>query len=143
MANVLRWVARVIGAALLGTTAGIHAYLYTNGYGPIPTIGALFLLTAVSASVLAVLLVVVPQRFVGLVALAGAGLEFGTVMGLALAVNHSGGIFNFQDSTRAPLVWPSVWVEITGTLVLGLLVLDSAGQVIRSRGHGRVSVSHA
>jgi hypothetical protein len=144
MANVLRWTGRLIGAALLGTTAGIHAYLWhSEGYRHIPTIGHLFLLTAITASVLCILVLTVPQRLVALVALVGAGFELSVVLGLAITVNHTGGLFGFTDSSLAPLFWLSVWTEIAGTIVLGLLFLDGAARLIRTRGRGQVLVSHA
>lgn len=144
MTHLLRWTGRLVGAALLGTTAGIHAYLWhAEGYRDIPTIGHLFLLTVISASVLCILVLVTPQQFLGLVALAGAGLELGTVVALTITVNHAGGLFGFTDSSVAPLFWPSVWVEISGTIVLGLLFLDRAVQFTRTHGRARVSVSHA
>jgi hypothetical protein len=121
MGSATRWSARVVGAGLLGATAGIHAYLYRNGYSSIPKIGHMFLLLVVSASILCLAVLGAPQRILRLVALAGAGLEAVTVIGLVVFTNHE--FFNFMESTKATLYWQSIAVEIAGVIILGGLAL--------------------
>jgi hypothetical protein len=108
-------VARVVGAALLGTTAGIHAYLYSIGYSSIPTIGPLFMANIVVGSLLMLSVLGSPRRWLLLPAVGGVLLEAGTA--LALVVTQQRGLFGFQESTQATLFWPSFYVETAGAVV--------------------------
>ncbi|MBE7186679.1 hypothetical protein [Jatrophihabitans endophyticus] len=112
-------VLRLAGAGLLATNAGIHADLWNLGYRSIPTIGPLFLLDVIAASVLTLAVLGAPRRLLWVVAATGALLEVGTVAGLYLATKHS--LFGFTESTRAYLYGQSVWTEIAGTVVLAVL----------------------
>lgn len=112
-------VLRVAGAGLLATNAGIHAYLWDVGYRSIPTIGTLFLLNAIGASVLTVAVLGAPRRWLPVFAGLGALLELGTVGGLILTTLH--GLFGFVESTRATLYWQSAFTEIAGAVVLAAL----------------------
>jgi hypothetical protein len=138
--RVARWTARVIGAALLGTTAGIHAYLYhCEGYHSIPTISWMFLLLIISATIVGLAVLAAPTTLLPWVAALGAALEAATVISLVVLTHHE--FFNYMESTMAPLYWPSVFVEIAGAAVLGGLA--GTAVVTRSRGHGRVSAGRA
>ncbi len=110
---------RVAGAGLLATNAWIHAYLWDVGYRSIPSIGTLFLLNAIAASVLSLAVLGAPRRWLPVLAALGALLELGTVGGLILTTLH--GLFGFVESTRATLYWQSAITEIVGTVVLTLL----------------------
>ncbi len=110
---------RVAGAGLLATNAGIHAYLWNVGYRTIPTIGPLFLLNAIGASVLTLAVFGAPRRWLPAPALLGALLELGTLGGLVLATQRS--LFGFSESTQATLYWQSAITEIAGVAVLGVL----------------------
>ncbi len=112
-------VLRVAGAGLLATNAGIHAYLWDVGYRSVPTIGTLFLLDAIGASVLTVAVLGVPRRWLVAPAALGALLELGTAGGLLLSTLH--GLFGFVESTRATLYWQSAITEIAGAVVLSAL----------------------
>jgi hypothetical protein len=114
-------VLRLAGAGLLVTNAAIHGYLWHAGYRYLPTIGRLFLVDAVGASVLALAVLVTPYRRLALFAALGALLELGTVAGLIVSTRH--GLFGFVESTRATLYWQSVVTEIAGAAVLGSLAL--------------------
>lgn len=107
---------RLTGAGLLATNAGIHAHLWGSGYRSIPTIGTLFLLAVIGASILAAAVLVAPRRQLSIVAVLGALFELGTVSGLWLSTVHS--LFGFQESTRATLYWASADTEVAGALVL-------------------------
>ena len=132
--NVRQAALRGIGAALLGTTAGIHGYLYTQGYRSIHLIGPLFALLVLSASVLALGLVAVPARAAVLVAGLGAALEAGSAAAAAYAVRP--GLLGFVESTRATLYWPSLWVEVGATVVLLGLVVTGRRPSRAGRGVG-------
>jgi hypothetical protein len=121
MNSITRWVVRLAGAGLLGATAGIHAYLYDNGYKSIPKIGTMFLALVIGASILCLAVAFVPERVLPLAALAGAGLQAATVIGLFIFTHHT--IFNFRESSQAKYYWESVYVEIAGAIILGGLAL--------------------
>jgi len=112
----LRLLGRVVLAGLLGTTAGIHLYLYLEaGYHLIPTIGPLFIVNAVSGGLLALAVLLAPWRWLRPTALAAALFEFGTLAALAISTWH--GLFGWQEFTSATLYWPAVGVEAAGTVV--------------------------
>lgn len=107
-------VARLVGAALVGTMGGIHLDLWFQGYRSAPTIGPLFLVNAGSALVVMVALATWPRRFAGL---AGTALLAGTLAGYLVSVFH--GLFGFHDTFSAPLAIPAMGVELAGFVVLG------------------------
>jgi hypothetical protein len=113
---------RVIGAGLVGTMGGIHAYLWTQGYSDIPRIGPLFLLSAVLSFLSAIGIFFAPARHLTLAAVLGSLLAFGTLM--ALVVSITVGLFGFQDALSAPLATATAWVEGAAVVVLGALALS-------------------
>ncbi|HEY4020259.1 MAG TPA: hypothetical protein VGM75_16320 [Pseudonocardiaceae bacterium] len=112
---------RFVGAALLAGMAGIHVYLYLNGYQGVPTIGLLFLLNGIGGSILTIAVVGAPRRFLGVVGLLGALFELGTLAALVASILVPGGLFGFQESTQAFLVTTTLGVESAGVVVLGVL----------------------
>lgn len=131
--------ARWLGAAAVGATAGLHLHLWLLGYSGIPTIGPLFMLNAVGGALLVLALLAVPARGLGVVALAAAGYEAATVGALLLASTR--GLFNFVETTHAPLYWESLVIESVGALILLALALaahlsrrrPTTGSMVRSR----------
>jgi uncharacterized protein (DUF486 family) len=113
-----RWTARIVGAGLLGATAGIHASLYNTGYSSIPKIGPMFLALVIVASIFCLAVLAVPQgRFLALAAAVGALIEAGTAIALVVFTNYT--IFDFRESTQAMYYRASLGVEIAGFIVLG------------------------
>lgn len=109
-------VLRVLGAALLLALAGIHFYLWQQGYRTIDVIGPAFLLDTVCGVGGALLVLFTPLRWLPVAAILGALLCAGTLA--ALLVTTTVGMFGFVESTAAQLWWTSVWVEAAGTVVL-------------------------
>jgi hypothetical protein len=107
---------RVVGAALLLALAGIHLYLWQQGYRTLDVIGPAFLLDTVCGIGGALLVLFTPLRWLPVAAILGALLTAGTLA--ALVVTTTVGLFGFIESTAAPLWWVSVWVEAAGTVVL-------------------------
>lgn len=107
---------RLGGAALLVATAGIHLYLWQDGYRSIHVIGPLFLLNAVGGAAAALGLLLAPARLLPMAAALGGLLELGTLGGLL--VSTTVGLFGFTESWQAELVPQSVVVETTGALLL-------------------------
>lgn len=102
-----------LGAAMLVWSGAIHLHLWTHGYRNIPTIGWLFLLQAITAFVLAAL-VLLYRGFVP--AAVGAMFLASTIVGLVWSVEW--GLFGFQDSFDAPFATQSLGVESAGAVVL-------------------------
>jgi hypothetical protein len=112
---------RVLGAALLAAMAGIHVYLYLNGYQGVPTIGVLFLLNGIGGAILTIAVSGAPRRVLGVAGLLGALFELGTLAALVAAILIPGGLFGFQESVQAFLVPTTLAVESAGVLVLAAL----------------------
>lgn len=108
---------RVGGAAVLLATAGIHLYLWSQGYRDILWIGPLFLLDAIGGAVLALAVLAAPSRWLFLVCAAGALLELGTLGGLLLSTTV--GFLGFVETWQAPWAVTSAVVEAAGVLLLG------------------------
>lgn len=124
MNTIVRWMLRLAGAVMLGTTAGIHADLYhTYDYRQIHVIGGLFLALVIGASILCLAILGSPRRALPLVAAAGAVTELATFVGLLYATHHT--LFGFMDSKHAPHYNLSLVVEIVGFVVLALLAAIS------------------
>jgi hypothetical protein len=125
------WALRLVGAALLLAIAGIHVYLWQQGYRDIPTIGPLFLLQSVIAVGGALLVLIAPPRLLPVAAVLGALFALGSLG--ALLMTTFVGMFGFQESTGADLWWETVWVEVAATVVLGVLALVTARPLMAAR----------
>jgi hypothetical protein len=131
MSAITRWGARLIGAGMLGATAGIHAYLYDNGYNGIPKIGHLFLALVIGSSILCLAVALAPRAVLWLAAGAGAVTEAATAIGLVVFTNHT--IFDFRESTHAKYYWDSIVIESIGFVVLAALALAELRRQSRAR----------
>lgn len=112
---------RLVGAGLLAAMAGIHLYLWNDGYSTIDWIGPLFMVNAVAGFAMALAVLLAPRRRLAVVAALGALLQAGTLGALCLATWV--GLFGFRESTRAELFWETVWVEAAGAVVLAVLAV--------------------
>jgi hypothetical protein len=116
--------ALVAGAGLVGTSGGIHLYLWIASYYRfVPVIGPLFLFQSVTAFAVAII-VLLSRRFV--VVMAAAGFLVATIGGYLLTVYV--GLFGFRDTLAAHLGQTSLIVEAVGFAVLVL-----AGALIPAR----------
>jgi hypothetical protein len=124
---------RVAAAVLLIVTGVVHLNLYVREhYRAIPTVGWLFLLTAISAALLALALVVRPR----LVVEVSAGLfALGVLGGYLLTLYLPKGLFDFKE----PGISYSGAVSIAAEAGI-ILVLASAHW--RHGGHRRVPTTH-
>lgn len=114
---------RIAGAGLLLAMGGIHFYLWLDGgYRTITPIGQLFFLNAIGGLVLAVALLVLPSRLQTVAATLSALFTLGTLGALLLSLTPSG-LFGFQESTLAPLVPATLWVESIGVVELAVLTV--------------------
>jgi hypothetical protein len=115
------WLLRIVGALLLLAIAGIHVYLWQDGYRDIDVIGPAFLLQAAVGVGGALLVLIAPPRLLPWAALLGALFALGSLGALLLATTV--GLFGFVESTAAELWWETLWVEIAATVVLAVLAL--------------------
>ncbi len=118
------WALRGLGALLLLAIAGIHLYLWQQGYRTIEVIGPAFLLQAVIGLGGAALVLVAPRRFLPVAAALGALFALGSLG--ALLISTFVGLFGFQESTAADLWWETLWVELAAIVVLGVLTALAA-----------------
>jgi hypothetical protein len=114
-------VLRILGALLLLAVAGIHFYLWRDGYDSIDVIGPAFLLDTVLGVGGALLVLAAPLRFLPIAAVLGALLCLGTIG--ALLFSTTVGLFGFVESTAAQLWWESLIVEAAGFVVLVALAV--------------------
>jgi hypothetical protein len=114
-------VGALVAAAILMICSGlIHVHLWGIAYRHVATLGPLFLVQAVAATMLAVVLVV--TRVV-VVALACVALMVGTMVGFVLAV--SVGIFGFTLQIVTAWAYEALGAELLSTVLLGVLVARS------------------
>ncbi len=118
------WSLRLVGAGLLLAIAGIHLYLWQQGYRNIEVIGPAFLLQVVIGVGGAVLVLIAPRRLLPVAAALGALFAAGSLG--ALIVSTTVGLFGFVESTAAQLWWETFWVELAAIVVLGVLTALAA-----------------
>jgi hypothetical protein len=110
---------RILGAGLLAAMAGIHLYLWTQGYQDVPTIGPLFLLNGIIGALLVVAVLATPTRPLPYVAAVAMLFTAGTLGALVLSLTV--GLFGFLETLATPLVPSTIGVESAGVLVLAAL----------------------
>jgi hypothetical protein len=134
---------RYLGAlALLGV--GIdHMQQYSgDSYSAIPTIGTLFALNFVSATIVAVALVAPVRRLAGrwadavlaVLAVSGIGIAAGSLAGLL--ISESSGLFGFMEQGYRAAIVTSIVLEVVTTFLLGAF-LAANGLGVRLR-EGRI-----
>jgi hypothetical protein len=115
---------RILGALLLLALAGIHLYLWLQGYDSIDVIGPAFLLDTALGVGGALLVLAAPLRWLPIAAVLGALLCAGTLG--ALLISTTVGLFGFVESMQAQLWWESFGVEAAGFVVLAALAAVAA-----------------
>jgi hypothetical protein len=110
----------VVAAVLMVCSALIHIHLWDIAYRHVATLGPLFLVQAVAALVLAVVLVA--TRLV-VVALGCVALMLGTVVGFVLA--DTVGLFGFTLPVVTGWAYEALVAEVVSSLLLAALVVRS------------------
>jgi hypothetical protein len=119
-----RWLliaGRIVGAGLTGWSAGIHLYLWYFGYRDIETIGTLFLLNAIGGFIVALALLIIPNRWLALV-FGLAALYAASVLG-ALILSLTVGLFGFFESLIAKLVTTTLVINAAAFVLLVFLFI--------------------
>jgi hypothetical protein len=134
-------IVRRLGALTLLVVGGVHLQQYFAGYSVVPTIGALFVLNAIGAGVVAVLLLAPIERLLGdrqadlaagLLSALGAMIAIGAL--IALFISESQPLFGFmEDGYSTPIVIAIVSEAITTIL----LVPVAAANLRRAAADGR------
>jgi hypothetical protein len=127
---------RLAGAGLLGWIGYIHWHLWQEGYKHIPTNGPLFLLDAIVAVVLGLVLLTWPRPVAGL---AGAAFTAATI--LALVISLSIGLFGFRESISASYVVQSLVLESVAVIVLLSWTAVAAAAAVRSHRPGSATAA--
>ena len=114
--TLMAW--RLLSATVLLVMGGIHLYLVFYGVGGL--LGALFVLNAVGAFVLAIAVVVLHGRLLSLATLLSLLFMVGTLFALVLALTV--GLFGIHEVLSFKLVPTTLVVESIGTIILAITV---------------------
>jgi hypothetical protein len=121
---------RVLGAILLLFVGADHFYEYSvDDYSVLPTIGTLFLLNFISASVIGLLLFAPVKRIfhhlgtpvLELATLSGFGIAATSLA--ALLISEQTPLFGFMESNYRPAILVALASETAATLCLALLLV--------------------
>jgi hypothetical protein len=133
---------RVLGATLLLFVGADHFYEYSvDDYSVVPTIGTLFLLNFISASVVGLLLLAPLKRIfhrfstpvLELATLSGFGIAATSLA--ALLISEQTPLFGFMESNYRPAILVALASETAAALCLALLLI----LMRRARGGNRRS----
>ena len=127
---------RVLGALLLLFVGADHYYEYSvDQYSVLPTIGTLFLLNFVSATVFGLLLLAPVERVFhragGTVLRVAAASGFGIAATslAALLVSEHTKLFGFMESNYRPAIVVAIASEAAAAVLLALLLIFSRGRM--------------
>ncbi|HEX5858772.1 MAG TPA: hypothetical protein VFY91_11750 [Microbacterium sp.] len=124
----LLWVMRILSAAFLLVTGGIHLYLVFNGTGGV--LGVAFVLNAVAGLVLAIGMLALRGRFLAVATVLSLLFMIATLLALVLALTV--GLMGITQTWDALLVPQTVVIESIGVVVLAV----TAALVLRNPGTG-------
>jgi hypothetical protein len=108
---------RVLAAVAVLVSAGVHLYLWDDGYRDVDTIGPAFLLNAAGGVVIAVLLLAWSHWLPALLT-----VGFGVSTLGAFIVSTTVGLFGLKESWEGWYVWAAAGSEVAAILLGGLLL---------------------
>jgi hypothetical protein len=109
---------RVLAAVAVLVSAGVHLYLWDDGYKDVETIGPLFLLNAAGGVAIAVLLLAWSHWIPAFLAV---GFGVSTLGGFILSTTV--GLFGLEESWEGWYVWTAAGAEVAAILFGGLLLM--------------------
>jgi hypothetical protein len=109
---------RLLSAIMLLAMGGIHLYLVFDSVGGL--LGALFVLNAIGALVLATAIMVLRGRLLSLATVLSLLFMVGTLLALVLALTV--GLFSIHEVLGFTLVPTTLVVESIGTIILAVTV---------------------
>jgi hypothetical protein len=129
-----RVAARALGAVLLLFVGADHYYEYSvDQYSVLPTIGTLFLLNFISATMFGLLLLAPLDRMfhrfggVALAIAAVSGLGIAATSLAALLVSEQTKLFGFMESNYRPAILVAIASEAAAAVCLALLLVLTLG----------------
>lgn len=131
---------RRLGALTLLVAGGVHLQQYLAGYSAVPTIGALFVLNAISAAVVAVGLLAPWERLfsvrradlaTGLLAALGAMIAVGAL--IALFISESQPLFGFMEYGYST----AIVIAIASEAITTILLVPVAAAALRRAASGQ------
>jgi hypothetical protein len=147
--SAVRLAVRVLGAILLLFVGADHYYEYSvDHYSVLPTIGTLFLLNFISATVIGLILLAPLSRLLRrfdrialqLAAISGFGIAASSLV--ALLVSEHTKLFGFMESNYRPAIIIAIASEAAAAVVLAVLFavtrgakrsVDSSSRPLRGR----------
>ena len=109
---------RVLAAVAVLVSAGVHLYLWFEGYREVEVIGPAFMLNAVGGAVIAVLLLAWRHWLPALLT-----FGFGCSTLGAFVVSATVGLFGLKESWTGWAVWTAAASEVVAIVLGGLLLL--------------------
>ncbi|HVV23566.1 MAG TPA: hypothetical protein VHF06_29285 [Pseudonocardiaceae bacterium] len=119
-------VLRVVSAGLLLTMGWIHYYLWAYVGFNTGVVGVLFLINGIVSALLALAVLFMPGRMLGITAALSSLFTLGTLA--ALLGSMWFGLFGFYESVQTPLVPTTLVIEPIGVIVLAVLAVVAARQ---------------
>jgi hypothetical protein len=123
-------VLRVLGALAVLATGAVHLYEFDNVYSEIPTIGTLFFLNFLGATVIGLGLLAPVERFGGrfggvfVALLAAAGIALAAVAFAFLAISQQTPLFGFKEPGYDPTgIAVTRIAEIAAVVFLGAFLI--------------------
>jgi len=117
---------RLLAVALLLAEGAIHLQQYEGPLHAVPTINSLFVLNAVGAAGIALVLAGSRGHVSVLGALAGLGLTLGALV--SLAVTRVGTLFGYSEPTLRAAVGFAAFVELAVVFALAAFLLARRGE---------------
>jgi len=105
---------RYLGALATIVVGGVHLQQYADFIADVPTIGVLFVLNALGAGVLAIMLV---TRRAVLAAIGAIGLSAGALVSVMISMTD-GGLFDYTEPTFRSAVVVSIAAEVAAIVLL-------------------------
>jgi hypothetical protein len=131
---------RVVGAILLLFVGADHYYEYSvDQYSVLPTIGTLFLLNFLSASILGLMLLTPLERIAGRFARAAIGLvaaggfAVAATSLVALLISEQTRLFGFMELNYRPAILVAIGSEAAAALCLAILAILTLRAIERER----------
>ena len=128
------WLTLWLGALAVLATGADHLDEYAaNGFNTVPTIGTLFLLNFIAATVVGLGLLLpwghITKRFAapirGLLAISGIGIA--ALSGIALWISETSSLFGFTDHGFRPTIVVAIVAEAVAVVALGTYLALALG----------------
>jgi len=124
-------VLRYVSIALVLVVGGIHLQQYEGPLNAVPTINTLFILNAVGAAAIALVLAAERDEIAILAAFGAIGMIIGSLISLAIA--RASTIFDYSEPTLRFAVLLAGIVEVASVIALAAFITARIGELGRER----------